>query len=765
MNEQTSMSFDEPVSMLATADILNIIAQWRDNGALRPLDAAFAKGLVEIAYDSKLEVQAITVLLAAVSSLYLSDGHVCLDLAKLFQKPNDFLRLPLTKFKQSQTPSLAQVLAEVDLSACLKLLKQCAAVTVHEDKIRSAYTPALDHKNVMQSKTIMHMRPFSLKGNRFYLSRFYDYEQTIAHGIYARLPLLDALADTTQHSAWVLKKALQVLFEHDDAIKAASQIRACALAARSRFSIITGGPGTGKTTTVVKLLAALQAIAGSSKPANQGNCDKVTQKLRIALAAPTGKASARLNLSISKSIGRLPLTGLPGDVSAADIPVDVKTIHQLLGSKHNSRLFRYHAQNPLPIDVLVIDEASMVDVSLMSSVILALRSDARLILLGDKDQLASVDAGAVLGQLAANAHQQNYSADTVQWLSNILDQQIQPSDFNSAANALAQNIAMLDHSFRFDDDSGIGKLAKMVNSASLDHELLAQFEGSELIDCVWLLDQTIAGETDVKHSTNGHVVNAAQNLERSSSFLSHVKDGSVNSFKNAGVGRVIDKQEIAPPQGYQQYFDMLSHGAQAFDQHTDPAQWDAFASEVLQSFDRFQVLCAMRKGPYGVEHLNDLIEYELVDNGVIKNNESFYQGRPVLVTRNDYNLGLTNGDVGIVINKWVQNAHGDYTSQPRVAFAGNKVGADIRWFSPSRLQAIETVYAMTVHKSQGSEFDHACLVLPDILNPVVSKELVYTAITRAKSWLSIISPNRHVFKQAINHPISRESGLSIDDNA
>ncbi|MFC4700661.1 exodeoxyribonuclease V subunit alpha [Glaciecola siphonariae] len=730
----SQFELDLTASPLGSAsECLQLLTSWRRVDAIRPLDLAFASQLAQMCEAAKLRIEPITVLLSAIASQHLSDGHVCIDLRKMFERPERFINIAPASSQHlvaEQAPiNLRQLLASTSLSQCLKSLESCCAV----------------------STSAQNMAPLALKGTRLYLSRYYHYELKIAQGIRARLPTPSDINAFSHDCAGALKQAIDVLFEQKDRLYAASQMHACALAARSRFAIITGGPGTGKTTTVVKLLAALQSIAGSVTAS-----DGAGKKLNIALAAPTGKAAARLNQSISSSVKRLPLAQLPGHVGVNDIPQKVSTLHRILGSRGASQGFTYNKHNPLAIDVLVIDEASMVDVSMMAAVIEALKPDARLILLGDKDQLASVDAGAVLGQLAEGAHLNNYSKDTSNYLEAMTgvpalvqsDAQA-PNDQASKVSTnktLAQNVAMLNHSFRFDANSGIGQLAKMVNRGALDSRLLDDLNNKRLADALSL-------QSDFSKEDGAGI----------QAFVDHIKDGSPRMFANEGKGRMQNNQHIEPPVGYGAYLSLLDAAQSELRPDSSDEQWDALAQKVLDCFQRFQVLSAMRNGPYGVEALNIMMQKALIPAAKLAAQGSFYEGRPLLVTRNDYNLGLTNGDVGMVIWRYVTNKQGKSERVARVAFESEQDDGKIRWFSPSRLLEVETVFAMTVHKSQGSEFEHACFVLPERVNPVVSKELVYTAITRAKYWISIVSPNDRIFKDAIKNPINRESGLEIDD--
>ncbi|MBT1449751.1 exodeoxyribonuclease V subunit alpha [Glaciecola sp. XM2] len=681
-----------------------LLSEWRKAGAIRAVDFAFAKGLCAIGQERGFDVDPFTVLMAAVCSLHLSDGHVCIDLGKVFSAPDDYLPIPDNAPKT--LVSLASILSQTHVEACISALSQCKTVTV------SGQDTA----------------PLALKGQRLYLLRFYQYEERIAQAVTLRVAPLMAFTDASDRASTLLRQALEVLFKDDDMSLSSSQMLACAIGARSRFAIVTGGPGTGKTSTVLRLLAALQSIASETNG----------EKLRIALGAPTGKAAARLSQSIRDSVAKLPYNELPGNVTEHDIPSEVTTLHRLLGSRPNTRQFVHNQRNPLIIDVLVIDEASMVDVSLMASVVQALKHQTRLILLGDKDQLASVDAGAVLGQLAKDADDAQYNQATRAWLHSVTGIELAGASGQEEVPVLAQNVAMLTHSFRFDANSGIGQLAQMVNHGKPDHALLKRFKDNTLADAIWLIDD-ISSQAIIEHAKSGTV-------ER------FIKDGSIDAAEQHGPH--------PSPVGYSAYLSLLKSAQGRFDEDTPEQQWNDFAKQVLTCFERFQVLCAMRQGPYGVQAINQLIESALIDKDTLKQEGSFYQGRPVLMTRNDYNLGLKNGDVGIVIKRWVQTSTGP-AFVPRVAFPSDKDDTSVRWFSVSRLQSLETVFAMTVHKSQGSEFEHACLILPDKVNAVVTKELTYTAITRAKRFLSIVSPNTKVLTDAIENPIHRESGLML----
>src|SRR5690554_1643629 len=702
-----------------------LLGQWQQAGWIRPLDTGFARLIRELSEEQGESPQPLVLLLAALISHQVGRGHVCIDLATLLADAGHALALPPeepthTGLSEAEVANLQgiypqELLARVQLADCLAALQDSLAVS-------DGSVPT----------------PLVLNGTRLYLRRFWRYEQRIAEGIQQRLALPSTLADPQSVAAQTLSTALNTLFRSTEPVD--YQKLACALAARNRFAVITGGPGTGKTTTVVNLLAALQSVAGES-------AEREGRKYRIRLAAPTGKAAARLNESIGGAVSRLPLAQLPGQVSLADIPTKVTTLHRLLGSRPDTRKFRHNRDNPLLVDILVIDEASMVDLDMMASVFDALPANAQLILLGDKDQLASVDAGAVLGELCQRAPEGHYLPETVQWLKAITGTDIPANLQNPEGQPLDQAVAMLRKSYRFAEGSGIRQLAEAVNTNTLSHSMLQQARSAGFEDVVWLNGDT-----------------RKPSLEDTQALICrHAVSGSPEAFHNNGEGRIDgSSQPLPPPVGYRHYLSLMQ--SHSLDSNSTQAQWDELARSVLQAFSDFQVLCALRRGPWGVEGLNELIAHHLLKQRLIPRAEGWYAGRPVLITGNDYNLGLMNGDVGITFSlPWGTNdQNNDAQPQPvlRVAFPSSDGSGDIRWISPSRLQQLETVYAMTVHKSQGSEFNHTCLVLPDRLSPVLTRELVYTGITRARNWFSLITGDASVFSESVEQRVVRASGLA-----
>ncbi|MEP8673018.1 exodeoxyribonuclease V subunit alpha [Enterobacter hormaechei] len=586
---------------------------------LRQLDVQFA---MMIAAD-----QPAVMLAAALLSKDAGEGHVCLPLSRLVV--------------DEKMPPVLQ--------SCFALLGE----TVDWQKI------------LLESSAVGpgdNLAPLILTGERLYLNRLWRNELTVARFFSetnAPLP-----CDEAQ-----LRQTLDRLFDSGEATD--WQKVAAAVALTRRISVISGGPGTGKTTTVAKLLAALIQLSGE-------------QRCRIRLAAPTGKAAARLTESLGGAMQQLPLT----QEQLALFPGEASTLHRLLGAQPGSQRLRYHAGNPLHLDVLVVDEASMIDLTMMSRLIDALPPHARVVFLGDRDQLASVEAGAVLGDICTYASY-GYTAARAQELARLTGCSLEP-DHTPIAGALRDSLCLLQKSYRFGSDSGIGQLAAAVNRGD-------------------------------RHATRT------------------VFDGSFTD---------IEKKSLQSGEEYQA---MLEEALQGYQHFLSCVQQRSQPGQVIAAFGEYQLLCALREGPFGVTGLNDRLEQLLVQKRKINRQQHsrWYEGRPVMISRNDSALGLFNGDIGIALDRgnglrvWFQLPDGSVKS-----------------VQPSRLPEHETAWAMTVHKSQGSEFNHAALILPTQLSPVVTRELVYTAITRARQRLSLYADER-VLSQAIATRTERRSGLSV----
>lgn len=672
---------------VANPAVSELLLGWQQLAIIRPLDLA----LVQFCHTQTQATMTETApnLLwgwLALASAQLAQGHLCLDLAQAIDSPASLLA-PSSRYGQPITV-LAQFMATQSVASVQHLLCNYPQLICNAEQIT---------EQAQQPST-----PFVLNGVRLYLQRYWRYEQQIKKFIgHCQLQdntrMLQASADNrTVAEQQQVKATLDLLFA-DSQANPDWQRMACALAATSSFAVITGGPGTGKTTTVVKLLLLLQQMAGD-KP------------LHIELAAPTGKAAARLTQSIAGAIAKLSdradLAALPWQ----SVQLQAQTIHRLLGSVPGRQAFHHHEGRPLPLDVLVVDEASMVDVELMSALLQALPKHGRLILLGDKDQLASVEAGAILGELCKDALHGGYSQETAAMLATLTGQNVPVNYVSENPASLEQHIVMLRTSHRFAADSAIGRLATAVNAG--DEKLVQQ------------LFATI-NSPDSGHA-NDLAALAYCSPQQNSRWLNDLVLGA------------------NPQQGLWPLFHQLQQPLA-----TDDAQ----ASALLQRLGQFQILCAVRQGPFGVEQINQQIEQLLRQHRLITRHEQWYAGRPVMIAQNDYSTGLMNGDIGICVS--VSDGGRELL---KVAFA---TADGVRWFLPSRLPALETVFAMTVHKSQGSEFRHAVLIVPEQVSPVLTRELLYTGITRAAAQFSLVASDLRVIYRAIQQPTERRGGLRL----
>ncbi|WP_414502843.1 exodeoxyribonuclease V subunit alpha [Zymobacter sp. IVIA_5232.4 C2] len=654
-----------PASPLLGSDPLEVLTQqlanWVELGWLRTLDRHFVHFLREHG-----ERDVVALLSAAWVSHQLGRGHICLDLSQALSDPDAVLSLP---------PQDGRALQYTDTTVMPSRLLPSfgiASLTQWLERLQASLIVAVPDADAPERLSAA--APLVLDGTRLYLRRMWQAEGGVARDLAQRMTRHNAaMPDATQ--------ALTALFGPPQDIGIDDQRVACALALQQRLTIISGGPGTGKTTTVTRLLALLQqqALATQGRP------------LHIRLVAPTGKAAARLSSSIAGAAASLAC-----DAAVIDsIPSEAGTLHRLLGARPDTRHFRHDREHPLMLDVLVVDEASMVDLDLMHALLQALPDDARLILIGDRDQLSSVEAGAVLGELCERS--EGFSTDVARRLVALSGQrQLMTKEVVSApvddpsTSPLRDHVVTLRHSYRFKADSGISALAKAVNDGSY-----------KALRACWQ-----AGYDDIEF----HVLNEKQPL--------------------ALIKRAAHE--------YHAYLALVSSGA---------SPWD-----VLQAFNRFQVLCALRRGPTGVEGMNEAITQRLTKDGHIDGRKQWYIGRPVMVTRNDPQLGLYNGDIGIAL------PDPQSEGRLRVFFPAAEEGT-VRAIMPGRLNDIETVFAMTVHKSQGSEFDRVLLVLPGQPNPIMTRELLYTGITRAKRFCSIATTHPVVLERTAHHRVQRASHL------
>ncbi|MGR5176058.1 exodeoxyribonuclease V subunit alpha [Vibrio parahaemolyticus] len=717
------------------ARLFSTLSQWvsylAEKKILRPLDYQFAKFVAGIERNHKDEIM----WLAALTSAQLGQGHICLNLdgdGELVTPSPGFIGL------------YGEVADEID-----QLIYQVDWQQV----VNSASTIAIFRASPSEAT----VTPLVYHQQRLYLQRYSDYEQSIASRLLSMAQPIPMSAETVRRMASLLDKlfareyyylfsALRGLSTEQDTQVARQQLvcdyldvidpenihwanvdevvtkannaqqltqldreiplSAClnwqkvaaAVALNQRFAVISGGPGTGKTTTVTKLLAAMidQTEQGQTLPT-------------IKLVAPTGKAAARLTESIGKAVDAL---AIDPEIKSL-IPTESSTLHRLLGAIPGRVEFRHNKGNPLHLDVLVLDEASMVDMPMMHRLLDALPAHARLILLGDKDQLASVEAGAVLSDICDFA-QLGYSSQQNERI-----RELTQFDCRKAAvqrplpttpSPMADSLCVLQKSYRFDARSGIGQLAKQVNAANSYG--FDQVWRREFSDIDWL---PLSGD------------NYQQLIER----MVRAYKPYLTMINTADISRAELHSEQA-----------RNHWQQNL------------AKEVLASFASSRLLCALREGDFGVTGLNQRIEKRLKQRGVIgRGEEQWYLGRPVMVTRNDHGLGLFNGDIGICM--WDQIA-----DTPRLKVFFELPDGSIKSILPSRMPEHETAYAMTIHKSQGSEFAHTFMILPADFSPLLSKELIYTGITRAKSRFTLVADGK-VIAKGIRHKTIRHSGLAL----
>ena len=656
---------------------LTILRQWSDAGWLRRLDSALAALVAELDPQAAPEVLVATALLAHMEGR----GHSCLPLAALLAQPSAVLGWP------------AKALTELD--ALLSRLPGGLA-DWNAALLASCVVDSADGADSAEGDAPGN-QPLVLRGSaaapRLYLRRYWGYECAVAQQILARTATPVAV-DASKVRPW-----LDRLFDANAAAPDWQKL-ACALALRGRFSVITGGPGTGKTYTAARLLALLFAV------------DAQPERLRIALAAPTGKAAARLKQSIDTALAELrQRVGSDLDLDALTQRMGAaRTLHSLLGARPDTRQFRYHAGQPLDIDVLIVDEASMVHLEMMAALLAALPATARVVLLGDKDQLASVEAGAVLGDLCRDAQAGRYSASTAAYALAATGEAIPAPYLQSTGTAppLAQHTVMLRESRRF--SGPIGELALAVNQgdAQAAQQRLAQDSGGAL--------------------------------------------ASYEGVNPVAAVRLALEGRAGALGGYSAYLDCM---------HQPPAAGDApahtaWVHRVLQAFDQFRLLCAVREGEWGASGLNQAVQAALQRDKRLSVRGEWYIGRPVMVTRNDPALGVFNGDIGITLPAAVVPDGADASQRLRVYFAD---GPQLRSVGVGRLAHVETAFAMTVHKSQGSEFEHTVLVLPAHAGPVLSRELVYTGITRARKAFTLVAAQPGLLATAVQQRTQRASGL------
>lgn len=656
---------------MSTGKLLSRVAEVE---SLAPLDLRFAELLSRLAKtESEGDLLAIT---AGLVSKLRSRGHSCLHLdrwaGRILTKPG--LHKPILDKPSLDQPGAGSGTAEGRLpsrDAWRSVLERSALVAV---------SPSLDSAP----------RPLVLDGrDRIYLWRYWRAEQVLASDLKSRL----AEGSTTPKELERVAPLFRRLFTDAASDGPLDWQAVAAAAALSRsFTLISGGPGTGKTTTVTRILALLAELDPDA---------------RIALAAPTGKAATRLEESIAEQLTRLPVD----PEVRGRIPRKASTLHRLLGYSPRTDRFRFGADLPLSVDVLVVDEASMVDLLMMVSLLVALPPTARLILLGDRDQLASVDTGFVFGDLTTAAGlARNRTARLPPRLApafRILsgrqetptaESEVAPESPAEAARAddspLAGAAVELQISYRFRSRKGIGSLATAIRSGD-DRGALQALEDPSLTDVHLhpLPSRTKAGQ-----------------------ILSHVEEQLEACMSASGP------------------------------------------EQALERLGAFRILAATRVGPWGTQRLNRLVESFLESRG-FNTLERFYAGQPVLIESNDYSTRLFNGDLGMI---WPHEG-GLWAYFPEEQVGGGSPAGpgagSLRRLPLAKLPPFSTAWSMTVHKSQGSELDQVLLVLPaKELGDLLSRELLYTGVTRARERVDLVAPVS-ILESAIRKTSRRSSGL------
>ncbi|MEA2012242.1 MAG: exodeoxyribonuclease V subunit alpha [Verrucomicrobiota bacterium] len=531
-------------------------------------------------------------------------------------------------------------------------------------------------------------KPLILSKNLLYLHRYWSYEQMLGKKL---LELSKKIPEKLDYK--LLRQGLSRVFPIYEQPDGVDWQKVAAFAAlKNDFTIITGGPGTGKTTVVAAILVLLAEQNAFE------DSDVSGKKQIVKLCAPTGKAATQLQEAIVIERDKIRCS----DEIRKKITLETSTIHRLLGWQHNSPYFRHDNKNPLSADVIIVDEASMVPLALMAKLLDAVKNGSKVILLGDRDQLASVEAGSVFADIciAAAGESENQNSFSADFLLSYMDMTGVRLDEAKYLNSLTNCVVELQESHRFDSKRGIGRVKTAISSGDSDLVLKV------LQDChVSEINLSLPPDSlsDMKRKIADYIKRPVKMVESiKNTFLSYLNEDDIES---------------------------------AFSQ-----------------FNRFRILCATRKGIFGVENVNSIITEMVLLQKDLRASVTYFKGRPILIKKNSYSQGLYNGDIGLC---WTAK-DGNGIS---VYFPDSKKTGEFRQFTPAHLPEHETVFAMTIHKSQGSGFENVLIILPDDrYSPVLTRELFYTGITRAKKRVEIWAENE-ILKIAIQQKIERESGL------
>lgn len=571
-------------------------------------------------------------------SAKLSDGHICFSIDEYNQKISE------------EEIELNPFLKENELLDINKLQVECVVTS--------------------EGLSLGDVQPFVLiNDDRFYLQRYFQYESNLLSRLQKFISNENSSIAARKNELIVQKGFIQDLFESD--ISGPNWQKVAALTSFIyNFSIITGGPGTGKTTTVAKLLALLYTVQPD---------------LKVALAAPTGKAAARMNESLQNS--KNSLDSISDNIKSKYEDISAGTIHRLLGAIKNSPYFKHDKDNLLHYDVIIVDESSMIDITLMSKLLDPIPSSSRVIFLGDKEQLASVEAGSVFGDLCLSQKDtiNHFYESSLSYLNQFSSQQKKLNDqyiLSNPNNDLAEHVVELQHSFRFKSTEGIGKFSYQVINGTLEN--LDTFKNFEQ-----------KGEHVVIH----------------------------DQYKDEHLNNVLEN-----------YIDYIN---------------EPNVKIALQKLNSIRVLCAVRQGNFGVDDYNSYCENYLRSKSSLRPRQGYYHNQPIMVTKNNNSLKLYNGDVGIIRK--------DHDGNLKAYFEDVEEG--IREVLPGYITSYTTVFAMTIHKSQGSEFQNVVVVLPDDEDlPLLTRELLYTGITRAKKKVLVLAKDNVVIK-ASQRKVTRASGV------